>query len=119
MTNNVGWIQVGTTDPDGAQRFYTELFGWTYHADPSADGTYRVIENAGTPIGGIEDHRGERSDYAVFCIVVDDVADVVGRAEAAGGKLVKGPDTTADGLVSAHLTDVAGNEFAVFSPPAR
>jgi predicted enzyme related to lactoylglutathione lyase len=119
MAGNVGWIQIGTSDPNDVQRFYAELFGWTFQSAPGTDGAYRVIQNAGAPIGGIHDHRGDRGDYAIFCIVVDDVADVLTRAEKAGGKVLQGPDTAADGLVSAQLIDVVGNEFAIFSPPPR
>jgi predicted enzyme related to lactoylglutathione lyase len=41
------WDELGTTDADGAQRFYEEVFGWTT-ADMGADfGGYRIFDRVG------------------------------------------------------------------------
>ena len=41
------WDELGTTDADGAQRFYEEVFGWTT-ADMGSDfGGYRIFDRVG------------------------------------------------------------------------
>jgi hypothetical protein len=32
----LAWFEVATSDPDGAQKFYGELFNWSFAADPAA-----------------------------------------------------------------------------------
>jgi uncharacterized protein len=120
--NTIGWFQIGTSDPVATERFYHELFGWTFVDDPTAEAPYRTTRTSAPPSGsavggGVADLSGQRPNYAVFCVVVDDVERMCGRAEAAGGAVVQPPVATKSGLVHAHLRDVAGNEFAVFSPP--
>jgi predicted enzyme related to lactoylglutathione lyase len=115
----IGWIQVDTADPDGAERFYGELFDWTFTPDPTDDThTYRLISRAGAdePLGGIFDTRGKSPDRAVFLAVVTDVAATVEQVERLGGTVVTPPTKTQNGLVFADLRDPAGNHFGVFTP---
>ena len=43
------WDELGTTDVDGAQRFYEEVFGWTT-ADMGSDfGGYRIFDRVAAP----------------------------------------------------------------------
>ncbi|HEU5109992.1 MAG TPA: VOC family protein [Micromonosporaceae bacterium] len=117
-TNGIGWFEISTSDVPAAERFYGELFGWTFNSDGADD--YRFIT---TPVedglpGGIADNGGTGPGYAIFYVVVEDVAATCGRAEAAGGKVVVQPQEMPGGLVLAHLHDPAGNLFAVFRPPA-
>jgi predicted enzyme related to lactoylglutathione lyase len=32
------WVDLGTTDPDAAKAFFSELFGWDYEDNPVGDG---------------------------------------------------------------------------------
>ncbi len=117
----IGWVQVGTDDPEAAKRFYGELFGWSYTADPDAGGTYDLISAPGMdgPFGGIFNTEGQAPNHAIFLVVVADVAATVKQAERAGGKVLVPPITTPSGLVFADLLDPAGNHFGVFTrPPA-
>ncbi len=120
MTNGIGWFQIGTDDLPGTERFYGGLFGWTFSDDEGSAMPYRIVQTpaAGSIKGGILGHGGQAPNHAIFCIVVDDVAGVVTRAEAAGGKVVVPPTTTNDGLVFAELLDPSGNHFGVYCPPA-
>ncbi|GIJ50467.1 glyoxalase [Virgisporangium aliadipatigenens] len=117
--STVAWFQIGAEDVDAAERFYGGLFGWTFKADPDAERPYRIAPPAGpgTIGGAVTATQGKRSSYAVFAVLVDDVADTVRRAEEAGAKVVQPPHTTPAGLTHAHLLDPEGSEFAVFSQP--
>lgn len=119
MTNGIGWFEIGTDDPAGAERFYGDLFGWTF-ADDEGPMPYRIVTTpaAGSIRGGVFAHGGKVSNYAVFCVVVADVADTCRRAEAAGGKVLVPPTAADGGLTFAHLLDPAGNHFGVYTPPA-
>ncbi|HEV2780717.1 MAG TPA: VOC family protein [Actinophytocola sp.] len=116
----VGWVQVGTDDPEGARRFYGELFGWTFTPDPNSGGRYDLITfpGAAEPAGGIADTGGELPNHAIFLVVVADVGAAVAEAERLGGKVLVPPTTTPTGLVFADLLDPSGNHFGVYAPPA-
>jgi uncharacterized protein len=57
------WDELGTTDADGAQRFYEEVFGWTT-ADMGSDfGGYRIFDRvggAGQGIAGLMQNQDEK-----------------------------------------------------------
>lgn len=118
--NTVAWFEVAAGDPDGAQRFYGRLFGWTFAADPDGAGRYDLIRYAGqeTGVGGVRHADGPDDGYAVFYVIVQDVAKVCAEAEKSGGKVTMPPSTAPSGLVFALLTDPAGNQFGIFTPPA-
>jgi predicted enzyme related to lactoylglutathione lyase len=118
MTNGIGWFEIGTDDPAAAERFYGTLFGWTFAADEGPMPYKIVTTPAGGSIkGGVFSTGGQLPNYAVFCVVVEDVPATVVAAETAGGKVLVPTQTMPDGLAFAHLLDPSGNHFGVYSPP--
>jgi predicted enzyme related to lactoylglutathione lyase len=120
MTNGIGWFEIGAADPAAAERFYGELFGWVFTPDgDGGDGAYRIVSTPaeGSIGGGLFPTGGKVPNYAVFYVVVTDVAETCRRAEAAGGKVLVPPQDTGR-LVFAHLLDPTGNHFAVYTPSA-
>lgn len=115
----VDWFQIDTDDVAGTERFYGELFDWTFDSNPNDVDTYREITPAGAeqPHGGINDTKGEAPNDAYFYVVVSDVAKAVERAEKLGGKVVVPATSTPGGLTFAKLADPVGNQFGVFTPP--
>jgi uncharacterized protein len=120
LAGAVTWFEVGTPDPEGARRFYGELFGWTF----DLQGPYSIIRT-GTdhPLpGGIQDTRvtpaGTPPTYAVPCVQVDDVAATCAKVEALGGKVLVPATTVPTGLVYAHVVDPTGGHIGVWTPPA-
>jgi predicted enzyme related to lactoylglutathione lyase len=121
--NAITWFEIGTSDPAGAERFYGEVFGWTVgHDDPrSTDPAYRIIGtggDAGLQSGGLFSTNGEVPGYAVFAVLVEDVAETCRQAEKAGGTVQRGPLVNSDGFTFAYLLDPSGNQFEVFTPPS-
>ncbi|MEU7655480.1 VOC family protein [Micromonospora taraxaci] len=119
-TTPITWFEIGTDRPEETERFYGELFGWTFEEQGSSDGgSYRVTGAGGdTGIGGaIRAIDGTSPNYAVFYAEVTDVAETCRQAEAAGGKVLVAPRTTPAGLTLAHLLDPAGNHLGLFAPP--
>jgi uncharacterized protein len=119
MTNGIAWFEIGTDDPAGILRFYGELFGWTFAEDADGGLPYQIVTTPAEQSikGGVFSTSGRIPNYAVFCVLVDDVADTVRRAEATGGKVLVPATRTADGLTFAHLLDPSGSQFGVFTPP--
>ncbi|MEU7762239.1 VOC family protein [Micromonospora aurantiaca (nom. illeg.)] len=115
----VTWFEIGSDRPDEAQRFYSELFGWSFDEQGGPGLSYRQTTAGGEPgIGGAI--RGtDDGNYATFYAQVADVAETCRRAEEAGGAVLTAPMTTPAGLVRATLRDPSGNLFGVFTPPAE
>ncbi|MEU5721549.1 VOC family protein [Micromonospora sp. NPDC047738] len=116
----ITWFEIGSDRPDEVQRFYTDLFGWTFDEQGAPGASYRVTTAGGEQgIGGaIRGTGGDSPNYAIFYAEVADVAETCRRAEAAGGKVVVPLRTAPSGLTLAHLLDPSGNHLGVFTPPA-
>ncbi|WP_262282309.1 VOC family protein [Micromonospora sp. MA102] len=116
----VTWFEIGSDRPEEAERFYGDLFGWTFDEQGGPGASYRQTTAGGEHgIGGaIRALDGESPNYAIFYAEVADVADTCRRAEAAGGKILVPPRTTPSGLSLAQLLDPSGNRVGVFTPPA-
>ncbi|MFI5896376.1 VOC family protein [Actinoplanes sp. NPDC051513] len=122
--NGIGWFEIATDQPAVAERFYGDVFGWTFGDDQGAatgaDGSaYRTITPPGGGLkGGLFPTGGKLPNYAVFYVLVADVDKSCSAAEAGGGKVLVAPQRTPDGLTFAHLLDPSGNQFGIFTPPA-
>lgn len=116
--NAITWFEIGTNNPVQAERFYGEVFGWTVSSE---DSPYRIITTGaaeGLGSGGLFDTKGAMPGYAIFTVLVEDVARTCAAVEKAGGKVQRAPQVTPDGLTFAYLFDPAGNHFGVFTPSA-
>jgi len=119
--NGIGWFEIGTDDPVAAERFYGDVFGWTVSHDDtkSTDPAYQVFTTGDAQglHGGLFATQGKLPSYAVFTVLVDDVAAACRRVEEPGGQVQRAPEVNPVGVTFAHLLDPAGNHFAVFTPP--
>lgn len=114
----IGWFEIAATDKDKAETFYGEIFDWSFSADESAP-AYRIVESGNLPGGITTAQAGTPETYAIFSVVVPDVAATCEAVVARGGSVLVGPETIeANGLTFANLTDPDGNHFGVFTPPA-
>ncbi|MFI6386072.1 VOC family protein [Nonomuraea sp. NPDC050547] len=116
MDNTVTWFEVATDDPDGAERFYGGLFGWTFTPGGGDGPDYRMISSAGAerPSGGLFNTKGEFPAHAVFHVQVADVEAACAQAESLGGKVVTKVIDDGAGTDFAYLRDTSGNQFGVF-----
>jgi uncharacterized protein len=117
--NSVGWFEIGTDDPEAAERFYGGLFGWSFQRDEDDEAMdYRMVTTPGAEraSGGIMSTGGKFPNYATFYVLVEDVAATVAKAERLGAKALLPPTTTPDGLVFAQLHDPGGNQIGIFTP---
>lgn len=96
MTNSHGsfiWYELMTTDPEGAQRFYGDVVGWTFGDPmPAGDVEYRMIGSEPDYAGGMLTLTQEMCDGGARPIWlgylgVDDVDEAVAKAVAAGAQV--------------------------------
>ncbi|MFD9598661.1 VOC family protein [Kitasatospora sp. NPDC059973] len=94
------WVEHGSSDPEGAQRFYGELFGWRaadLDAPPEA-GDYTFMKLDGRIAAAVAPLYGEGQPTAwTVSFAVDDADASAARITGAGGSVVIGP-TEALGL---------------------
>ncbi|MBO3749011.1 VOC family protein [Streptosporangiaceae bacterium NEAU-GS5] len=118
--NTVSWFEVATDDPESAERFYGDLFGWRFTVDEESVGgglDYRIIDYGdGRPSGGLFGTKGQFPNHGIFTVVVEDVAAACDKTESLGGKVIFRKLGNASGPDFAYMTDTSGNLFGVFSP---
>lgn len=116
MDNTVTWFEVATDDPDGAERFYGGLFGWSFSTDGNEVMDYRLAgyPGGGQPAGGLFNTKGEFPAHAIFHVQVADVDETCAKTESLGGKVVTKVIDDGAGTDFAILLDTSGNKFGVF-----
>ena len=113
----VGWFEITGSDQAKTEGFYGDLFGWSFGDGPTGP-SYRIADAGEGPSGGVTAAQaGLPSNYAIFSIVVPDVAAMCAQIAERGGKVLLGPETMGEtGLVFANVEDPDGNHFGVFCP---
>ncbi|MEV0532438.1 VOC family protein [Kitasatospora sp. NPDC050463] len=115
------WVEHGSSDPDGAKRFYGELFGWQAEeidAPPEA-GDYTFMKLDGAIAAAVAPLYGEGQPTAwTVSFAVDDADASAARITGAGGSIVVEP-TEALGLGRFVVAaDPSGALFALWQGQA-
>src|SRR5215472_15533082 len=104
-------FEIPVDDPDRAEKFYSDVFGWTFQRFPGAPQYFGL---AGTGEGaGIDGALMQRSpDNAVtLTMEVASIEDAVDKITASGGTLVQ-PKAPVPGVGwFANCRDTEGNVF--------
>jgi predicted enzyme related to lactoylglutathione lyase len=111
------WDELATTDADGAQRFYEEVFGWTT-ADMGPDyGGYRIFNRGETGIAGLMANPDEAvPPHWQPYVGVDDPDAITARARELGGSALMEPmDVPKVGRIGV-LQDPQGATFGIIKP---
>ena len=87
------WTQLGTSDPEAAQRFYGGLFGWTAETDPNPEaGGYTIFSLDGSPCAAVAPLMNPQQPVAwQISFAVPDVDEAAAAAQKAGARLWMGP----------------------------
>ena len=114
---HAAWHELQSSDPDGAWRFYSSLYGWGEAGtlDMGEHGTYRMFTTGGAaPVGGIMRRMPEVPvSFWLFYFQVDGAESAAARITSAGGKVVMGPHQISGGGWIVQATDPQGAHFAV------
>jgi uncharacterized protein len=108
----VDWFEVLGSDADRTQRFYSELFGWKVN-DSGFPGYGLVDTGAANGVGGGLG-SGDGSTWVTVYASVDDLEDILARAEDLGGQKVTGPNDVGQGMLTGAIRDPAGNVFGIY-----
>jgi hypothetical protein len=102
------WVDLGTTDVDGAKAFYGELFGWDAQDVPAGDRTYTVWRLRGHDVAGIHQHgEGDGSAWD-SAVAVDDVDAATARARELGATVLHEPADLPGVARTAVIADPGG-----------
>jgi predicted enzyme related to lactoylglutathione lyase len=112
------WVDLGTTDPDAAKRFYGELFGWAAEdAGPVEEtGGYAMFMQDGKRIAGVGPRQGDAPSAWTMYVSTDDLDATVARARDAGASVVLAPMDVMDAGRLAVLMHDAGGILGVWQP---
>ena len=106
------WLELATSDLDGAAAFYGRVFGWELARDPDSDGAVATVD--GRPVARLRPApAGSPARWTVW-LKVADVAQATSAAVGARGNVVS-PPLHHEGLGwQAVVEDPAGAEVALW-----
>ncbi len=115
------WYELMTTDPKGAQNFYTALNGWGLQDfNAGSNEPYVMWTRDGAPFGGVmrlpdEARKMGAPPHWLAYVEVPQVDATVSQVTAAGGKVYVQPTDIPGGGRFAVLADPQGAVFGVVS----
>lgn len=111
------WDELATTDADGAQRFYGEVFGWTTTDMGPEYGGYRVFNVGETGIAGVMTAPDANipPHWQPYVAVSDPDATTAKANELGGSTLMEPMDAPKVGRI-AVLSDPQGATFGIIKP---
>jgi uncharacterized protein len=111
------WVELGTSDIDGAVSFYEGLFGWSVAPSQEGTGGYRLALLRDRPVAGISPLMSEQQPVAWMQYVATESADTVAESVVAnsGQVLAEPMDVMELGRMAVFL-DPTGAAFGVWQP---
>jgi len=112
------WTELTTSDTKSAEKFYTQLFGWTAKHSEAAPMEYTEFSVAGTPTIGMmakpPNMPAHIPSYWMPYFQVDNVDASTAKSTSLGGKVMVPPQDIPNAGRFAILNDPQGAMFAVF-----
>ena len=111
------WDELGTTDADGAQRFYEQVFGWTTNDMGDAYGGYRIFNRGETGVAGLMAlPDASIPPHWQPYVGVDDPDATAAKATELGGSVLAEPMDVPEVGRIAVLRDPQGATFGIIKP---
>ena len=116
------WLDLMTTDLDGAKAFYGQLLGWEFKSEPmpgDMPGEYTMATLDGGRLGGVNELMEEQTkagmppSWSIY-FAVDDVDATVAAAQEAGGNVLQDAFDIPDTGRMAVLSDPTGAVFSLW-----
>lgn len=113
-------VEIPTTKPTEAQRFYGKLFGWKFQPVPEMDYTLYETPKGGIG-GGLWTPAAGLPRQVINYVLVKDIAPVLRNIERYGGRTVKPQAEVPGAGWFALVSDPDGNIFGLWKsrPKAR
>lgn len=119
------WVDLNSIDQAKAEEFYTKLFGWeAKHEDVPQGGHYTMFYKNGESVAGVGQMSDEMKAQGIpsmwnSYVCVSNAADVAGKVEGLGGKVMVPPMDVMDHGRLAFFTDPNGGTIGVWEPKAH
>ena len=116
------WIELATTDPEAAKRFYGDLFDWSAEDRPAGEGMlYTMLRLHGKEVGGLYRLDDQRRQAGVpphwfTYVLVKSADESAKKAASLGGTVVQEAFDVMDVGRMAVIQDPTGAHFAVWEP---
>jgi predicted enzyme related to lactoylglutathione lyase len=111
------WVDLATTDLEGAKAFYGALFGWEFEDMGPEAGGYTMCALRGQQVAGLGPTMGEGIPPAWSTYVSVEDADTTAKAvESAGGSALAPPFDVFDSGRMAVFADPTGAAISVWQP---
>lgn len=88
------YLELATSDPEGAKAFYGPLFGWVFEVVPSSLGGYHLIKLDGELVGGLFTQTpamAAQEPHWIGYVRVTGIDELAARIPALGGQVLHGP----------------------------
>ena len=114
------WVELSTTDVEGALRFYGGLFGWGDDPRPMPQGgDYHMQQLEGDNVAAISPQQDEERAQHIpphwgTYLAVNDVDQAAARVAAAGGQLLMPPMDVMDSGRMAIVADPTGGAVGLW-----
>ena len=114
------WFELATKDQAAAKKFYTALFGWSFHEFPMGPGElYTIFQLNGSDTGAAYTMRPEQQSQGIpphwlLYVAVDNADEAARRAAEIGANVCAPAFDVMDIGRMAVLSDPAGAVFAVW-----
>ena len=114
------WIELATTDQNGAKSFYTSLFGWDVIDNPiGPEEVYSIFQVDGANVGAAYTLRPDQRSQGVpphwlLYIATANADDTVARAKELGANIIHPAFDVMDMGRMAVIQDPTGTVFAVW-----
>jgi len=109
-------FEIPVDNPDRAEKFYADVFGWTFQRYEGAP-SYYGLANTGESNPGINGALFQRGDDGVVTLTMDvaSIEDAIHDVEAKGGSVVQAKTPIPGMGFFATCLDSEGNKFGLFT----
>jgi uncharacterized protein len=104
------WVDLGTTDVEGAKSFYGELFGWEFEDLPG----YTVCRLDGKYVAGLHEHSEEVGSHWSSYISVQDVEAAAAAARELGATVTVEPSEVTGAARISMIREPSGAEVCLW-----
>ena len=114
----IGWNELVTSDPAGAIKFYTTLFGWETEKFPGTGNDYTLWKHDGQAFGGVMATPPNNAPTMwTNYVMVEDIDATVAKSTSLGGKTCMPPMDIPEVGRIAIIMDPQGATIGLHQPP--
>ena len=112
-------FEIPVDNPDRAERFYRDVFGWSFQRYDGAP-SYYGMATTGEENPGINGALFQRGDDSVTTLTmsVDSIEDAIAKVKEKGGKVVQDKTPIPGMGYFATCVDTEGNKIGLFTQDA-